>query len=611
MSPQSAFWLLPAAWALLSFRGGLHAWQQALAALMLLAALARMPLPRLNLAERRTGVGVGLLLVLGVLWARLPQAHMNAVAGVGALWAVFALARRSPAWGPSRAAVWMAVLGLAAAAIFLGYGWLARGAYEGRELSGPMVKPHLAARWFAPNQNLLAGGLVVPALLVCWAWGLAGRRWAWAGVLLAGTAVVYAGSRGAYVALAGGLGWAILRSGFSRQAMTAALGLVLLVAGLAWRAPFSHLAKRVAEQSQEATRDQNFTRRSDFWKGALRLGLEAPWTGQGLGSFPQAAQRLDLPTPLDERTPIARYRLRLEHAHNEWLNLAVELGWPLAGCLGMGVCVWAWRRWRAPGRPKPEVIGLEAGLASAAVLACFDMNLRVPGLLWGYAMSLAALAPWRDQGSSPNRWPWVLGGVFLALLAVGKMAKVQARPPRDQGLALLAARLLQPLDAGVHARAWRSVPMRRIWAGEAWAGRHDSEWQLAYAYAQSSQGDLESTLVAMRRVVELRPYWAPGWFMLAEHQARAGNAEGEAASVHRALQLEPNFARAWAWVCDRALVRGDSKKAREALRKIHDIQHLKVLDEAMDPYTKFIQEIPEAWFEQRNKTLGLSTVSKP
>ncbi len=44
--------------------------------------------------------------------------------------------------------------------------------------------------------------------------------------------------------------------------------------------------------------------------------------------------------------PIARYRLSLDHAYNDWLELAVEAGWPLALASAALVLAWLWRRWR-------------------------------------------------------------------------------------------------------------------------------------------------------------------------------------------------------------------------------------------------------------------------
>ena len=106
--------------------------------------------------------------------------------------------------------------------------------------------------------------------------------------------------------------------------------------------------------------DDNFFRRADFWKGALRLGRQRPWLGHGLGSFEAAAEKLDLPTPLTERLPIARYRLRLEHAHNEGLESAVEIGWPATLLMVLAALAWALSRLRAPRVQDPALLGLPA-----------------------------------------------------------------------------------------------------------------------------------------------------------------------------------------------------------------------------------------------------------
>jgi O-antigen ligase len=416
---------------LLSYHGGLHAWQAPVAAAALLGALwaGRDRLPSwsgLDAWERALAL-LWAALLPGALLGLRPQFSLNAWAVVGALLALLALLRRSPR--PLLGAVqgWVLVSGVLYSALFLAYGFFAVGGYAGEELYGPVVRPHISARLFQPNQNLLAGGYSLPALLLATALWLGAvrksRSVALAAVaLLTGATVVYAGSRGVYLALAGGLAWMGLRWAAPRAKAVIVFGLLLAVIALgAWKAPFSILAYRMTAQAEgKPAADTNNLRRKDFWAGAARLSLERPLLGHGLAGFSAAALRLDLPTALTERQPIARYRLRLEHAHNEWLELAVEAGWPVA--LGAAILVLAWlrRRWRSGSR-EPAVLGLEAGVVAAFILSLTDMNLRTPALAWSMLLVLAALEPLGSRSDSKRGRSQLalLAGLFALVLCVG------------------------------------------------------------------------------------------------------------------------------------------------------------------------------------------------
>jgi O-antigen ligase len=585
--------------ALLSYHGGLHAWQACAASLLLGVGLWMAP-PRLTRGETYFA-GVLILLAPGLAWALDPQAHLNSLLAAAAGLALFALARREPAWTPKRAAkLWLA-LGVLLSGFFVAAGFGLAGQFSGTDLSGPVVMPHLSARWLAPNQNLLAGAWAVPAILLALDGALQGRRWLWLGALLASMAVVYAGSRGAYLALGAGLAWWALRSPRRGRAVLAALLTALLCAGQAWRAPYSRLAQRVSEQASGASADENFYRRQDFWKGALTLSREAPLRGHGLGSFALAARRLDLPTPLSERAPIARYRLSLDHAHNDWLELAVELGWPLAVLAGLGVLAWLWRRWRSS-RSAWEP-ALEGAVVSTLALSLFDMDLRNPGVLCLVLLSAAALSK-RSAGEQGPRWAWTLLSALMVLSAAGLWCVRESRK-RDLGAISYAGQCLQPLDAAHLAQQLGRG--YTLWPWAAWAGRNDAEWLSAQAYVTAELGgDAVAAMALEQRAALARPYWAPGWFKLAERQSIAGRPEAEVgASIARALALEPNFARALAWRCDQALAQGHRAEAQSLYRLIQHIQTLRYTQEEPDAYSLFIQSIPADWMRSRGPKLGL------
>jgi O-antigen ligase len=589
----------------------LHAWQAAAAAGLLFALWQAAPGLRLRLWEQGLVCALGVLAAGGLLTAWDPQAHLNACLWLGGGLLAALLARRAPGWTPAAAARLVAGTGIVLGGVFLASGYGFAQAFSGTDLSGPVVMPHLSARWFSPNQNLLAAGWVVPALLVCAAAAQAGKRWAWLGLGLGLGALVYAGSRGAYLSLGAGLAWWVLRQPRRAPALALAALIVVSTALLAWRAPFSRLAVRWQENASAGAADQNYYRRSDFWRGALSLSREAPWTGRGLGSFPTLAWRLDLPVQLDERAPIARYRLRLEHAHDEWLELAVESGWLWTAAVALAVLAWLWHRWRQPLREAWSP-ALEAGIVAALALSLVDMNLRTPGILALLLFSAAALDKVSQPAAVTKPWGWSLMVLLALLSGLGlwalRFAALNPRPGQDE--ALLAA-CLQPLDGRVQARRLEQGAVPFPWAS--WSARHELRWHWALAEHLSTQGVAEARTHAAA-ITSLRPYWAPGWMFRAYIESRVPLARGDQranGAVAEALRLEPNYCSALAWQVDEALDHGRLEEAKALLRHINAVQDLRFQQEDPDAYSLQIQAVDAGWLAARNKSLHLSTTFRP
>jgi hypothetical protein len=251
---------------------------------------------------------------------------------------------------------------------------------------------------------------------------------------------------------------------------------------------------------------------------------------------------------------------------------------------------------------------LEAGIVAALALSLFDMDLRTPGVLAGLLLSLGAME--KLPARSGTRWAWRLMAAFLLLSAFGLWCARAQRRHADAFSAGLGA-CLQPLDAELQAQ--RVGRGEEAWPWAAWAGRRQASWLSAQAHiAGELRGDAVAALAAEQRAALARPYWAPGWFKLAERQSVAGRPEAEVGeSISRALALEPNFARALAWRCDQALAQGRVKEAQAIYRLIQHIQTLRYSQEEPDAYSLFIQSIPPEWLASRNKSLHLSTTFRP
>ncbi|HTB22032.1 MAG TPA: O-antigen ligase family protein [bacterium] len=600
-----SFALAAAAWFVLAWQGGLHPWQQALAA-ALLALLVWRGRSRIPAWRDLGGVERVLVLLMGLaglatIHSLRPQTSLNAWAALGlGLAAAFLLRRRREALAPTVAKLWM-FGGGAFTAAFLAWGlaaWM---------LGPPAPDPVDVARWFFPNQNLLAGGVIVPAMLVAlaslaWALPLRERLIARLSIALGGLALVWAGSRGAYLALAAGSFWLVARGpkrgwGFKGRVVA----LLLWVAAMACWAPFSRLALRIQNQDRPGLQDMNYYRRTDFWKGAAELSLRSPLLGQGPGAFSAAAYGLDLPTSLTPTEPVARYRLSLDHAHNEWLEAAVEAGWPIALMLLLCAGAWKLRRWRSE-RPDKDRLGLEAVLIAAGALSLVDMNLRTPALAWGLMLSFCAVEPLpRDDDATAQGLSWSGKlAVIVAALAVFCLAgsALAERFRKDQasghadGRQALTAICFQPLDAGLAVSA-RDQGVE-AWPWSAWAGRRDPVWWWGEA--------LRSTLPAeqaadARQAVALRPYFAPGWYWLGLKLAQNKDAAGASQAMGQALSLEPNFCRVLAWEADQDEARGETAEARDLARKVFAVHSMRV--SSPDPYTSYIQSVDPDWLKRQ------------
>lgn len=601
------------AWGLLLWRGGLEAWQPALAALVLALFLwrerARVPgFGAWSAFERVLALAL-LVAALGIAVSLRPQATLNAVAGLGLAFTIALVFRRQTrTLAPHVADFWM-LGGALAAAVFIGGGLV--GWFFGLD----SVHPLDAARWFFPNQNLLAGGLILPALLL----GLTrlgrprgGRAPALFCVLLGVLALVFAGSRGAYFAFVAGSLWIVGRSlgGKRSQALLVRWTLLamLFMGLLALWAPFSRLAVRMREQSTAGEQDDNYYRRKDFWVGALKLSSQRPLLGYGLNTFGAAAARLDLPTELTSEEPIARYRLALDHAHNDWLELAVETGWPLTlVLLLLCAAAWKWRRWRLAS-PDPDHLGLEAVLLAALTLSLVDMNLRTPGIAFGLMLSFCALEqkPWYRAPSKEASWPGAakaaLGLALVALLCLGgswiaRLCKAGRGAGPTSSTLLTAASFLQPLDASL-AVVGAQEQGSTGWPWTAWAGRQDPGWWWYRANVAGKEGDRAVQEADARQAVALRPYFAPGWFWLGQILGHAGQAADAEPAMARALSLEPNFCRVLAWQAGQAQAKGDAAGAQALVRRILAIQPLRGVSAPAD-YTRYIQSVDPAWLEQQ------------
>ncbi|MBS0291853.1 MAG: O-antigen ligase C-terminal domain-containing protein [Proteobacteria bacterium] len=261
------------------------------------------------------------------------------------------------------------------------------------------------------------------ARLQSWAEALPAQRGLrrWLPMLLAAMVpwalVLLAASGAATASRTGALQWLLLpgllllwrRSSGTLALAVAGLGLVVYLLA-AWGLPqllldwmgvrMDGLFVRLTDESQPCGS------RLALWSNVLRLIALRPWTGWGWGELDYAHYI----------TPFAgeRFCMLLDNAHNLPLQLAVELGLPLALLL-CGLLLWAVLRarpWREAAAPRQLAWGV---LAIVGVHSMLEFPLWYGPFQLATALAvLVLLAPWLASWSA--RWRWLAWALAAAVL---------------------------------------------------------------------------------------------------------------------------------------------------------------------------------------------------
>ncbi len=253
------------------------------------------------------------------------------------------------------------------------------------------------------NPNFLAGYLTAVAVfLVGWVCAHRVRRapilWIGGAAVLSllTAACLMAGSRGAMLALAAGILVVFVLRDRTRGALAAgALILCLLMV------PNPLIERLQAEHRANALSYA----RAQIWAGSVQTMLEHPM-GVGLGLY-QYVYPLH---PADMEGQIARYGRMAQNAHNEYLQIGVELGWPgllmfLWGIVLIGRETVTLLRQRLRRRHRGVVIGAFGATVSLLVHAGVDANLHEPALAILLALLVALLLSARQWTNGCTR-PW-------------------------------------------------------------------------------------------------------------------------------------------------------------------------------------------------------------
>jgi len=189
----------------------------------------------------------------------------------------------------------------------------------------------------------------------------------------------------------------LLLASFRRRWLRPALLLALVAAALAWHyvepQAILHSMLAVGTEGMVATR-------FDMWQRALYMIQDFPYTGVGLNMYSQTANSLyPFFTILPERV------LRLTHAHNVFLQVAVDLGLPglvayLALQMGFGAAWWTAYRRPALGPLRALAVGLLCSMVAYHVYGigdCLTLGAKPGVVIWAMWGLVAALANLSDE----------------------------------------------------------------------------------------------------------------------------------------------------------------------------------------------------------------------
>jgi putative inorganic carbon (HCO3(-)) transporter len=236
----------------------------------------------------------------------------------------------------------------------------------------------------AVNPNVMAGSLVLllPVSLgwLLFGWRQVGNRqrlWAGAAVLAALAVVLLTQSRGAWLAL--GAAVLVMVALRWRWGWLASLGLSLAGFVASYLIGFSRIADALARSATLGSLDG----RLEVWTRAVFLIQDFPFTGVGMGAFGRTA---DILYPFFLYAPG-----KIDHAHNLFLQVAVDLGVPglIAWSAALAlVCLASWRLYRL-GRIKMNAMA--AGLGAG--LLCSQVAMVVHGLTDAVTWGMVKPAP--------------------------------------------------------------------------------------------------------------------------------------------------------------------------------------------------------------------------
>lgn len=382
------------------------------------------------------------------------------------------------------------------------------------------------------NNNMFANGLAMtlPVALVLpfLVWRQTQSRWGAAltvlPFLIAALGLILTGSKGGF--LAGFVALLVsavaiwrakktsIRAILSRNRAIASLLLffVLVFSVLAGKAILPRL------QQARGSEDNSTMFRVYIWRATYDMALAKPIVGFGPGSFPHVSPRFS-------QVPYTR------HAHQSWLQIAAESGFP-ALLLLLGAIVLAIKKGRryVKSRDWPQSAAMMGALAALLVHGNVDSGFSTLSIALFLAVGLGVLTA-KSANDSPEDSPprgrlnpfWLGATVLLALAgnqtqkaASGESLRAQSSElARNGGTSLALQRAQEAIDSDpTSARLWVNL-----------------------GFLQESLG--QNGIPTLQRATELQPMRAANWLNLARAHQRHGDATKIESFYWKALENDP------------------------------------------------------------------------
>jgi O-antigen ligase len=171
----------------------------------------------------------------------------------------------------------------------------------------------------------------------------------------------------------------------------ALLAAALMIGAVGWLSTTS-----VGSSTVRSSAETSVQSRQEMLRTSLKAAKDFMPLGSGVGSFRRVYALYEAHDQLDPTTYV-------NHAHDDYVELAVETGLPGLVLLGAFLLWWAKAVWAAWRRTSPDPYALAASVASAAVLlhSLVDFPLRTSAIAATFALCLVLLVRQRPAPAEP------------------------------------------------------------------------------------------------------------------------------------------------------------------------------------------------------------------
>ncbi|HBH79846.1 MAG TPA: hypothetical protein DDY39_08470 [Nitrospira sp.] len=290
-------------------------------------------------------------------------------------------------------------------------------------------EPRAKGTFFNPNffstYETVSALLAISLLWFGGEYGKIGKPFLIVTATISGTAVILAQSRGGAAAFL----IAITAVGYFKYGKSTLFLLLILILGtILFPNPLKQRVMDVGKQDPYA-----YTR-IEIWEDATKRLRDHPM-GIGLGMYKYASFQYRFPI----EDAIVRYGKRAETAHNEYLQLAVELGIAGLAFFLLSIAVWTTeitRTWKTdlPQQSRGQLVGLCAGVLASIVHATVDSVFHEPALVLLLILEGGLAVALGKQVYGTQAKPWCFSPsyhvtrVILILVALGAMAYLAIQP---------------------------------------------------------------------------------------------------------------------------------------------------------------------------------------